>query len=407
MNAKGADLCTPCHGDFPERFKKAWTHAPAKQGDCVSCHSPHASKEKRLVSEPGLTQCVGCHESVAKDLAMKSVHPPVKQGLCVKCHDPHASDFKKGLLKPGSDLCFSCHPAEKALLKSKTQHAPFAKGECGKCHDPHASANAAQLRAPAAELCRKCHDLAAPKTAQAHKSFPMAGADCVSCHNPHASDQPGLVRNKPHAVLNTCARCHNVAGGKPRELVAKATDLCVRCHGAVKVAAQKPGAHKALEQGCITCHTPHAADVKGLPKGNERETCFSCHAQKRQQAATARSVHPLSVENGRCSICHTGHLSEFGSLLKVAAADLCKDCHKNHSDFAHPFGPGVIDPRTGKTLTCLSCHDPHGTAHQSTLTDNPQRALCVQCHKSDGPSLGTGAGHGGTTRAKPSGKPNP
>jgi predicted CXXCH cytochrome family protein len=405
LNAKGADLCTPCHGDFPERFKKAWTHAPAKSGDCVACHSPHASKEKHLVASPPVLLCTSCHESIAKDLAAKSVHPPVKDGSCAKCHDAHAGDLKKGLVKAGGDLCFPCHAPEKALLKARVQHAPFAKGDCGKCHDPHASNTAAQLRAPAAELCRKCHDLAAAKTAQAHKSFPMAGADCVSCHNPHASEQPGLVRNKPHAVLNTCARCHNVAGGKPRDLVAKTTDLCFRCHGSVRVAAQKPGAHKALQQGCVACHTPHAADARGLPKGSERENCLSCHSQKKQQAARSRSVHPLKVENGRCSICHAGHVSEFGALLKAAPENLCKDCHKSHSDFAHPFGPGVVDPRTGRTLTCLSCHDPHGTAYPAILVDNPQRALCVQCHKSEGPTLGTG--HAGTKRGAPSGRPSP
>ena len=173
----------------------------------------------------------------------------------------------------------------------------------------------------------------------------------------------------------------------------------------MKVAAQKPNAHKALQQGCVACHSPHAADYKGLPKGNERENCLSCHAQKKAQAASARSVHPLKVENGRCSICHTGHVSEQGKLLKAAAADLCKGCHKSHSDFAHPIGAGIIDPRTGGAMTCLSCHDPHGTAWPATLIDNPQRALCIQCHKSDGDSLGTG--HGTTKRADPSGRPSP
>jgi predicted CXXCH cytochrome family protein len=90
---------------------------------------------------------------------------------------------------------------------------------------------------------------------------------------------------------------------------------------------------------------------------------------------------------GFCSACHAGHASDQKPLLKAARADLCLTCHKQHSEFSHPFGPNVIDPRTKEAMTCLSCHAPHGTPHVSLLTENPQRALCVQCHASDGPTL--------------------
>ena len=44
-------------------------------------------------------------------------------------------------------------------------------------------------------------------------------------------------------------------------------------------------------------------------------------------------------------------------------------------------GPGTIDPRTQKPVVCLSCHDPHGTAHPMFLVAAKERALCIQCHK--------------------------
>ena len=31
-------------------------------------------------------------------------------------------------------------------------------------------------------------------------------------------------------------------------------------------------------------------------------------------------------------------------------------------------------------MTCLSCHNPHGTQFVSILIDSPSRALCIQCH---------------------------
>jgi len=161
-------------------------------------------------------------------------------------------------------------------------------------------------------------------------------------------------------------------------MAVKATDLCVRCHSAVKLAAARPDAHKAMQKGCVTCHTPHAADEKGLVRArDERSLCLSCHKELGRQLSASLSKHPVK----ECSACHAPHASDQKPLLKAARVDLCKDCHKQHSQFAHPFGPGVIDPRTGQMMTCLSCHSPHGTPFVSLLVDSPSRALCLQCHK--------------------------
>jgi predicted CXXCH cytochrome family protein len=46
------------------------------------------------------------------------------------------------------------------------------------------------------------------------------------------------------------------------------------------------------------------------------------------------------------------------------------------------MGPGIKDPRNeDKVVTCLSCHDPHGTPHAKFLRLPQRRALCIQCHK--------------------------
>jgi predicted CXXCH cytochrome family protein len=155
----------------------------------------------------------------------------------------------------------------------------------------------------------------------------------------------------------------------------------VRCHSGVKLAASKPGAHKAMEKGCITCHTPHAADERGLIKAaGERERCLGCHQEMRKLFAASFSRHPVKADGGRCTACHAPHESDKKPLLKAERADLCKTCHQNHSQFAHPYGPNVLDPRTGQSMTCLSCHNPHATSYPSMLVANPSRALCVQCH---------------------------
>ena len=97
------------------------------------------------------------------------------------------------------------------------------------------------------------------------------------------------------------------------------------------------------------------------------------------------------MERGRCSICHEPHGTREPHLLARAPGELCKKCHASHENFSHPIGPNVLDPRNGKPVVCLSCHEPHGTEHPSILRQSAARALCVQCH-ADSESAGVRGG---------------
>jgi predicted CXXCH cytochrome family protein len=372
LNAKGFELCETCHGDFPEKYRKGqWVHAPAKAGECLSCHTPHAGRARHLIQRVGPSLCTDCHPTIAKDLIQPVVHQPVKKGKCVSCHSPHASDNAKGLLKKGEDLCFTCHDGMKKLKSAISVHPPFAGGDCDTCHAPHASANGNLLVDNPNALCRTCHDPAS------HKKFPLPIHDCTSCHNPHASNQAHLIRSKPHQVFTptSCARCHD---GKP---IKTPTELCYRCHSPIKALAQKPGAHKALESGCTTCHNPHTADEPGLIKNNnERAICLGCHKNIREQMDHSVSIHPLKANGGRCTSCHEPHQSGKAHLLKGDINAVCSKCHGGHAQFGHPVGSNVIDPRTNQGMNCLSCHSPHGSQNRMLLRADPQRALCIECH---------------------------
>jgi predicted CXXCH cytochrome family protein len=270
----------------------------------------------------------------------------------------------------------------KALKKGVSVHAPFDSGDCDTCHLPHAGDNAKLLVDKPDALCRNCHDPSSASLSAAHKGFPPSSLHCTSCHNPHGSQQPHLIRSSPHAVFSGCARCHEAKGPKPQALQASQPELCYRCHASIKTLAQKPDAHKALASGCTTCHTPHAADEKGLIKTDEHTVCLSCHKKIKEQMATSVSVHPIKAGGGRCTICHEPHQSPNAHLLKGNINAVCSKCHTGHAQFGHPIGSNVIDPRTKEPLTCISCHDPHGTQQRMTLRADPQRALCMECHAS-------------------------
>jgi predicted CXXCH cytochrome family protein len=232
------------------------------------------------------------------------------------------------------------------------------------------------------KLCLNCHDVRTASLQRAHQGFPLTGVDCASCHNPHGSNQPNLVRNNTHKTFGACARCHQATGAKPKTLLATSPALCFRCHGDKKAeVSAKTGVHAAAQGDCTDCHTPHVSDEKGLVKGNkERTVCLSCHDELRATLERSKSIHPLKAAGGRCTACHRPHSSPEGHLLAQPIGNLCLGCHKTHTQFSHPIGKGIIDPNTGKDMTCLSCHSPHGTDQDHVLLGNPARALCIRCH---------------------------
>lgn len=124
-------LCHDCHEkkDFAGRN----VHGPAASGDCLVCHTAHASNEAGLLARETSRLCIGCHEDIPRrphviasfsggghPLGGNSLRAPVADPLrrgktfsCASCHEPHRSEHGK-LLRPGAytsiDFCTKCHP---------------------------------------------------------------------------------------------------------------------------------------------------------------------------------------------------------------------------------------------------------------------------------------------------------
>ena len=114
-----------------------------------------------------------------------------------------------------------------------------------------------------------------------------------------------------------------------------------------------------------------------LAKSTELETCFQCHKDRRAQLV--KSNH-MPLENGSmtCSSCHNPHGSTTDKLLKEASVN--ETCYKCH---AEKRGPLLWEHEPVRD-NCLNCHDPHGTINQYMLKMQRNR-LCLNCH--------VGAGH--------------
>ena len=288
------ELCLDCHASVMESSpgkKAAYTHSPVALGQCVLCHDPHGTRDRRMVRDDLYKVCQKCHDPV--DPAVVAAHPdyPIADANCLSCHDPHSHNqktkliegkkhgpFKQGncklchvesaegqraeLVKPADKLCFSCHPAASLVRKNEKAHPPVEAGFCLMCHDPHVSKRKGMLKTRVANACFACHRKVEDDTLAVHKhAIVDANLDCLLCHKPHSSKEDKLLvkdemtlcgqchehtfshpmgdKEDGSPVIDpttgerlVCSGCHTVHGGKHPSITTeeKSRELCVRCH---------------------------------------------------------------------------------------------------------------------------------------------------------------------------------
>ena len=381
-------LCLQCHTQFTEVLAKPHVHTPAKGGDCVGCHNPHAASHGKLLSSDKSEVCLSCHKGLVPKQA-KSTHKPVAEGACVSCHDPHASDNDKQLIKPGAQLCAGCHQGiADGAAAAKVKHQPVEKG-CTTCHDPHGSAKSEHLlTADVPALCTNCHKTSAPQFAKAHLGYPVGKARCTTCHDPHGSNQAGMLYDNVHAPVakKSCGQCHEGPGSaEPFATKRVGLDLCRSCHGqAVANMLDQPQVHWAIadQRACLNCHSPHASKNAKLVTGNMNQTCGTCHADTIARQTNSPSKHK-PMTDGNCTACHDPHASKAPLLFtEVQQATACSPCHDNMKHSSHPMGEKIKDPRNKNlTVACLSCHRAHGTEYKKLMPSPTTSELCVKCHE--------------------------
>lgn len=369
---RAESICFSCHEQAD--FNGGSVHSPVASGKCTACHNPHVARFEGLLAKPLAKLCFSCHAKGSTTLSGKVVHQPVKEGKCLACHDAHSASGK-GLIRGAlADICFECH---KGLEKQyKVTHRPYAKGQCSSCHNPHGADNTLLLRAKAPDdLCYSCHKK--ERVAQRHANYPVKVKDCLSCHNPHGSSQKGLVRDVSHSPYKkkNCSACHR------KGQASTGIDVCLECHKNVMAGMYKTHSHLAIGKGnsCIQCHAPHAGDTKALLKGHLVSVCRNCHEDTFKRQEERLYVHVKAVNE--CGKCHDVHGSNRMAMLSGDGNSICVECHAAQGAFTHPVGDKVFDPRTGHVMTCVTCHNPHGTDYKNHLRLSGTKTLCVQCHK--------------------------
>lgn len=225
---------------------------------------------------------------------------------------------------------------------------------------------------------------------------------CANCHgqeNRHFSDtlhaKVFRLNPKNDRERQVCESCHgpgslHVKNTKDKSLIVGFTkgwgtpverqnDQCLNCHKGGNRLHWPGSTHAGQQLGCADCHNP-MEKVSGnglLVRETINEVCQNCHRQQRAEFMK-RSHMPLPEGKMTCVDCHNPHGSATRPLLKADSINqVCTACH------AEKRGP-LLWEHAPVRENCMNCHNPHGSNHDKLLVASRPH-ICQQCHS---PSVG-------------------
>jgi DmsE family decaheme c-type cytochrome len=223
-----------------------------------------------------------------------------------------------------------------------------------------------------AKSCASCHALEDLQASHSlHVTAFGAGAGgvgpqgaCESCHGPGSEHA-----KRPEARGLIIAYTH--AGGTPVDVQ---VGTCLGCHAGGARQHWTGSVHERRGLSCTDCHNPMVRlSAEGLmARSSVNEVCATCHRDVRSQF-NRRSHMPLPEGQLSCVDCHNPHGTVTQPLLKTATVN--ETCYSCHADKRGPF----LFEHAPVRESCLNCHTPHGSNHADLLV-LPVPMLCQQCH---------------------------
>jgi len=209
--------------------------------------APQGTLHPDLQEEPG-AKCADCHGELLEGAVQ---HAPAESGDCESCHAFAGSGETRTVspAMPMEELCVTCHSDQAAEIGLATVHGAVGVFGCPGCHNPHSSPNARLLRKPGNDLCLECHGGASgERPADAEGKVLLFESRPVEAALFDRISKLRLREDRGHPV-----------GGHP-------------------VAAAKDPLRPDAPFGCVSCHSPHGSDRKGLlVVGATGSSCLRCH----------------------------------------------------------------------------------------------------------------------------------
>jgi DmsE family decaheme c-type cytochrome len=226
------------------------------------------------------------------------------------------------------------------------------------------------------QTCMGCHQQEATNWAHTihAKVFNFNPRDAIQAQGCEACHGPGSDHIKNPSDFTTIISFSH----KSVTPVARQNAQCLSCHQGGNRIFWHSSIHDTNNVGCSDCHNPMTNfSARGMTaRESVNETCFQCH--KTQRADFAKRSHmPLLEGKLTCVDCHNPHGSTTSPLLKADSVnELCYSCH------AEKRGPFLFEHAPVRE-SCLNCHSPHGSNFEALL-NTPRPVLCQQCHSQDG-----------------------
>jgi DmsE family decaheme c-type cytochrome len=156
--------------------------------------------------------------------------------------------------------------------------------------------------------------------------------------------------------------------------VARQNQQCQGCHTGGSQIHWTGSMHARNQLSCADCHNPMERNSASglLARTTINDTCESCHQQQRNEF-NKRSHMPLHEGKMTCVDCHNPHGSATRPLLKAESTNVvCYACH------AEKRGPFLWEHQPVRD-NCTNCHAVHGSNHDKLLVAE-RPFLCQQCH---------------------------
>lgn len=151
------------------------------------------------------------------------------------------------------------------------------------------------------------------------------------------------------------------------------------------------GAHQnfTAEEGCATCHKPHASDAGGWMQAawspaSLSQSCESCHAFNGPADAPHNEEFKTAGVHRKteCTMCHTEHKGMDAKITQLSDSQ-CSACHekqfksfsKGHPSFSKDF------PSRRRTAIAFD-HTSHLSKHfqDQRYLDRAPKEKCIACH---------------------------
>lgn len=325
--------------------------------------------------------CYKCHANLKESLSDPSVHFPFKNGKCAACHNPHTGNIKGLLNEQINTLCLRCHTSVNNAMQKGNVHGALRQGSCMDCHAAHTSKNRGLLVKNGKDLCWQCHASLKEQLSRKHIHSAFNNGECSACHDPHGSAEDYQFVASPN---KTCKKCHaprcNVKGVSLTHITKEMN--CVSCHSGhasdVKGLLGPFGHSFFLGKECGSCHDPFVANKPATTRLSGQALCFSCH--EKDPAKFREGDAHWGIADNPCVECHVYHASKKKSYTALESG-VCFRCHESIQKKAAIIKKAVKDMKLPviKQTQCFICHKPLHSRERYSLRANAIN-VCNVCH---------------------------